>query len=160
MALKKGEKAPDFTLPSTTGEKFTLSKDRAGKATVLYFYPKDFTRVCTEEACEFRDAFEDFKDLGVDVIGISRDTVDTHHKFKEKHDLPFELLADVQGAVAKKYKASMPILSMSKRITYLLDENHVVKAVIENMFSAKKHLKEMLKGATDLEFQPEMVGRK
>ncbi|MEL6538260.1 MAG: peroxiredoxin [Bacteroidota bacterium] len=160
MTLKKGEKAPDFTLPSSTGEKFTLSKDRAGQPVILYFYPKDFTRVCTEEACEFRDAFQDFRDLDVDVIGISRDTVETHQKFKEKHKLPFELLADVQGGVAKKYKASMPVFGMSRRITYLLDENHVVKAVIENMFSAKKHLQTMLRGATDLEFQPDIVGRK
>lgn len=153
MALKIGDQAPDFTLPSTTGKNFTLSKDFEGKALILYFYPKDFTPVCTQEACGFRDVFEEFIDLNFEVIGVSKDSVETHLEFKAKHNLPFELLADVQGQVAKKYKATMPILG-PKRITYLLDTSHKVRAVVENRFNAKKHLEKMIRSATDYEFQP------
>ena len=154
MALKVGDQAPDFTLPSTSGSPFTLSKNFAGKPLILYFYPKDFTTVCTEEACQFRDAFEEFRDLDFDIIGISKDTVETHLKFKEKHDLPFELLADVQGQVAKQYKAVVPVVGMLRRVTYLLDSNHRVRGVYENMFNARKHLEAMIQKATDYEFQP------
>ena len=157
MALKIGAQAPDFTLPSTSGDKFTLSKAFAGKPVILYFYPKNFTTVCTEEACEFRDAFEDFRDLDVDVVGISKDSMESHHKFKKEHQLPFELLSDIQGAVAKKYGAALPILRTTKRVTYLLDEKHQIRAVLDNMFNAKKHLKAMLDAATRMEFPPEQL---
>lgn len=160
MALKTGTQAPDFSLPSTEREVFQLSKDYAGKPLVLYFYPKDFTRVCTEEACEFRDAWDEFRDLDINIVGISRDSVETHHKFKGKHELPFELLADVQGEVSKLYQATLPLVGMSRRVTYLLDSKHVIRAVYENMFNARKHLKTMMNSAVDLEFQPHHMGKR
>jgi thioredoxin-dependent peroxiredoxin len=85
MALKIGQKAPDFTLPCTSGEKFILSIHAAEKPCVIYFYPKDFTKVCTAEACDFRDQFSAFRDLDVPVVGISRDTITTHLKFKKEN---------------------------------------------------------------------------
>lgn len=144
MGLKKGQKAPDFTLPSTSGTDFKLSKDLFGKACVIYFYPKDFTGGCTAQACEFRDQFADFKDLDLPVIGISRDDIPTHLRFKKAHDLPFELLSDKSGAVCKKYDALVPLIGVPKRITYLLDKGHVIKDVFQDMLNAKAHIQKML----------------
>lgn len=144
MALKIGSTAPDFTAASTSGTDFTLSEDLAGKPCVLYFYPKDFTSVCTAEACDFRDNMSQFADLGVTVIGISRDDVATHLRFKKSNNLPFELIADVDGKVSKAYKAQIPLIGMTKRITYLLDKQHKIVTAYENLFGAKQHIKEMI----------------
>ncbi|MCS4432901.1 peroxiredoxin [Aquiflexum gelatinilyticum] len=145
MALKKGQKAPDFTLPSTSGENFTLSKNASSKPCVIYFYPKDFTKVCTAEACDFRDQFEAFQELDIPVVGISRDTITTHHKFKKEHKLPFELLSDASGKVCKSYDALIPIVNMPKRVTYFIDSNQVIQGVYSDMFESKKHVDEMVK---------------
>ncbi|EPR67800.1 peroxiredoxin [Cyclobacterium qasimii] len=144
MGLSKGQKAPDFTLPSTSGSDFKLSKDFFGKACVIYFYPKDFTGGCTAQACEFRDQFEEFRDLDIPVIGISRDDMETHLRFKKENKLPFELLSDTSGEVCKKYDALVPIIGIPKRITYLLDKGHVIKDEFQDMFNAKAHIKKML----------------
>jgi peroxiredoxin Q/BCP len=145
MSLPEKSMAPDFTLASTSGDPFTLSKTAASKPLILYFYPKDFTAVCTKEACEFRDSFGFFRDLNVDVYGISRDNIPTHHEFKKAHNLPFDLLADEDGQVADLYKATIPIIRFTKRITYLLDAQHHIAAVYTNLFGAKKHISEMIK---------------
>lgn len=145
MALRVGDQAPNFTLPSTTGGDFNLYNDRKGKPCIVYFYPKDFTPGCTAEACDFRDNIEFFKQFDIDVLGVSRDDVETHLKFKAKHDLPFELLADTKGDVTKAFKATLPLVGMSKRITYLLDQNQKVVAVFEKLFGAKAHIQEMIK---------------
>ncbi|WP_162418734.1 peroxiredoxin [Cyclobacterium roseum] len=144
MGLKIGQKAPDFTLPSTSGKLFSLSNDLKGKACVVYFYPKDFTGGCTAQACEFRDQFEDFRGLELPVIGISRDDMPTHLRFKKEHDLPFELLSDTSGKVCEKYDALVPLIRIPKRITYLLDADHHIKDVFQNMLDAKAHIKRML----------------
>ena len=144
MALPLHSIAPDFTLPSTAGEPFTLSKTAANKPLILYFYPKDFTPGCTKEACKFRDTFSFFRDVNIDVYGISRDTLSTHYEFKKAHQLPFELLADEDGQVADSYKATVPLIRFTKRITYLLDAQHRVSAVYTNLFGAKKHIHDMI----------------
>ena len=85
-------RADDFTLPSTSGADFLLSA--AGKPLVIYFYPKDSTPGCTTESADFRDRYADFRALGADVVGISRDSIKSHQNFKTKLELPFELLSD------------------------------------------------------------------
>ncbi len=147
MALKISTKAPDFTLASTAGNTFTLSK-LEGSPCILYFYPKDFTAVCTKEACEFRDQFEVFKEVNIPVVGISRDAIKTHMKFKSAHQLPFELLSDPSGEVAKKYDALIPIVGLTKRITYLLNKDHVITAVYNNLFNFENHVKKMVEKIT------------
>lgn len=145
MPLKLHTQAPDFVLPSTSGVDFKLSETFADKACIIYFYPKDFTSVCTAEACDFRDSHAFFKNLGVEVVGINRDSIETHLKFKEVNHLNFELLTDDKGEVSQQYKSMVPILGMVRRVTYLLDKHHIVKAVYESMFEAKQHIKEMIK---------------
>jgi len=100
--IEEGKAAPDFELQSDSGETVKLS-DLHGKPVVLYFYPKDDTPGCTTEACEFRDAYDVFRDRGAEVFGVSPDDVSSHEKFKTKYELPFTLLADPDHAVAEKY---------------------------------------------------------
>ena len=98
-----GKKAPAFTLPSSTGSKVRLSQYQGEKNVVLYFYPKDNTPGCTQEACDFRDNFERLHNADTVVLGISPDGLGSHQKFVEKFQLPFPLLADEDHAVAEKY---------------------------------------------------------
>jgi peroxiredoxin Q/BCP len=143
MPLSLQQQAPDFALPSTGGSLFRLSETMKNKPCILYFYPKDFTPGCTKEACEFRDQFAQFRGVNIDVIGISRDSVETHLRFKETYKLPFELLADEKGEVAALYKANILFLPLTRRITYMLDRNHRIAAVHEDMFAAQKHIEAM-----------------
>lgn len=142
--LNIGTKAPDFNLPSTSGKNFKLSEDAKNEAIIIYFYPKDNTRVCTAEACQFRDNFELLRNLSIKVVGISTDSIQRHKSFKEKHELPFELLSDRNGSVSKLYKAHIPFLNLSKRITYLLNADHEIVEVVNDLFSAEKHLKQIV----------------
>ena len=100
--VEEGAPAPDFELTSDEGETVTLSALR-GKPVVLYFYPKDDTPGCTTEACEFRDAYDRFRDQGVEILGVSPDTEASHQKFKSKYELPFTLLADPDHRAAEAY---------------------------------------------------------
>ena len=100
--VEEGAPAPDFELRSDEGETVKLSALR-GKPVVLYFYPKDDTPGCTTEACEFRDAYDRFREQGVEILGVSPDTEASHRKFKSKYELPFTLLADPDHEVAEAY---------------------------------------------------------
>ncbi|MFV5318261.1 thioredoxin-dependent thiol peroxidase [Priestia megaterium] len=102
MTAVVGEKAPDFVLMSTNGEQVSLESMK-GKNVVLYFYPKDMTPGCTTEACDFRDQHENFEELDAVILGVSPDPIDKHHKFIDKHGLPFLLLADEDHSVAEEY---------------------------------------------------------
>ncbi|OEK05192.1 peroxiredoxin [Roseivirga misakiensis] len=141
MALNKGAKAPEFKLPSTSDENFVL---RDNVPCIIYFYPKDFTPGCTEEACSFRDGFAELRGLDVAVFGISRDSISQHKKFKSAHNLPFELLSDANGNVCKAYDALIPVVKIPKRVTYLIDKELRIKAVYSDLFGAKKHLERMI----------------
>jgi peroxiredoxin Q/BCP len=132
--VKEGEEAPDFTLQSDDGREVSLS-DFRGKKVVLYFYPKDGTSGCTREAIEFRDRVEEFDKEGTVILGVSKDSVQSHQKFKRKHDLPFTLLSDPEGNVLDLYevwkKKSLfgKTFMGTERTTFLIDENGIVKKV-------------------------------
>jgi peroxiredoxin Q/BCP len=125
-----GENAPDFRLPDQHGKMHTLS-DYAGRWLVLYFYPKDDTPGCTREACAFRDGLARLEAAGAIVVGISVDTQDSHRRFAEKHRLPFDLLADSDGNVARHYGALMDwqVFRMAKRTTFLISPTGKVQRV-------------------------------
>lgn len=141
MSLQTNDKAPDFTLPSTSGENFKLSDN---VPCIIYFYPKDFTPGCTKEACTFRDGFSELKGFDIDVYGISRDTIPSHEKFKSKNNLQFDLLSDINGNVCKAFDALVPVVKIPKRVTYLIDEDMSIKAVYSDLFGFKKHLTQMI----------------
>ena len=132
--LEEGKAAPDFTLAADDGKKIKL-KDLRGQPVVLYFYPRDDTPGCTKEACAFRDRKKELAKLGAHVLGVSTDDVASHGKFREKFDLNFPLLADVDHAVAEKFgawreknmygKKSMGI----QRSTYLIDAEGKISKV-------------------------------
>jgi thioredoxin-dependent peroxiredoxin len=100
--VEEGSPAPDFELRSDAGETVTLSQFR-GRPVVLYFYPRDDTPGCTKEACAFRDSYDDYLARDAVILGVSRDTEESHTKFKAKYDLPFTLLSDPDHAVAEAY---------------------------------------------------------
>jgi thioredoxin-dependent peroxiredoxin len=117
-----GEIAPDFRLPDQSGTLRSLS-DSSGRWRVLYFYPRDDTPGCTQEACHFRDDFAALRALGAEVIGISLDSPASHARFAGKYQLPFHLLADESGNTARAYGALMDfgLLRMARRYTFLID---------------------------------------
>ncbi len=104
MSIEVGKLAPPFNLPDQTGKSHTLD-DLKGKTTLIYFYPKDETPGCTQQACSLRDNFEELQAKGIDVIGVSKDDVASHAKFVTKHDLPFAILADTDGKMVDDYGA-------------------------------------------------------
>ena len=130
----EGEKAPGFTLDSDDGRQVSL-KDFVDKKLVLYFYPKDNTPGCTTEAVGFRDVAEEFEKRGAVIVGVSKDSVESHNKFKEKHDLPFTLLSDPEGKVLNLYgvwkKKSLygKTFMGTERTTFLIDEKGIVMKV-------------------------------
>jgi thioredoxin-dependent peroxiredoxin len=132
--VEEGQKAPEFTLPSSEGGDVAL-KDLRGKTVVLYFYPKDDTPGCTKEACAFRDSQAAIKKKGAVVLGVSGDSLDSHGKFKAKYKLNFPLLADTDKAVAKKYGAWGEKVMYGKKVTgmirstFVIDEEGVVRKV-------------------------------
>ncbi|WP_130734355.1 peroxiredoxin [Flavobacterium sp. J27] len=139
MALKVGDKVPHFTAKNQHGEVFNWS-EQLGKPTVLYFYPKDDTPGCTAQACSFRDEYEDFKDLGAEVIGISGDSEKSHVKFAQNHKLPFILLSDSNKVIRKLFDVPTNLLGLLPgRVTYIIDSNGVV-VYIHNSMSAKNHI--------------------
>lgn len=138
MTLKVGDQAPEFTLLSDQDVSISL-KQFHGKPVVLYFYPKDNTPGCTREACDFRDQFSEFKKLGVEVLGISKDGVKAHQKFKEKYSLPFTLLVDddaevciAYGVIKKKSLFGKSFLGIN-RSTFLIDAKGKIKAIWRNV---------------------------
>ena len=122
-----GKPAPDFSLPSTTGENISLKQFKGKKTVILYFYPKDETPGCTKEACDFRDRYADFEKNNAVILGVSSDGLESHQRFREKQNLPFPLLADEDTTVSKMYgvykqknlygKKSMGI----ERTTFVID---------------------------------------
>jgi len=147
--LQEGIKAPSFTLQSTNGLDINLS-DFTGKKVILYFYPRDNTPGCTVEACEFRDAYEEYQNAGAVIIGISPDTVSKHKSFSGQYDLPFLLLADTEKEVIKAYgaekvkqldgKTTMGI----QRSTFIIDEEGTIVKVFPKV-TPEGHAKEILR---------------
>lgn len=142
--LNIGDTAPDFNHPIDTGDTISLA-DFSGKKLVLYFYPKDNTPGCTKQACAFRDEMSAFKDLGVAIVGVSKDSIKKHQNFKIKHDLNFPLISDENGALCDAYgvwkeksmygKTFMGI----ERTTFLIDENGKI-AQIWRKVKVKEHI--------------------
>jgi thioredoxin-dependent peroxiredoxin len=139
-----GDEAPDFTLPSQSGEQVRLY-DRIGeRVVVLYFYPKDETSGCTAEACAFRDSHEVFSDAGAEVIGVSSDSVDRHAAFADHHKLPFTLLSDEGGKVRKLYRVPAALGIIPGRVTYVIDREGTVRLVVNSMMNIGGHVNDAL----------------
>lgn len=142
--IQVGDKAPDFTLPSQTGEQVRLSDRLNERIVVLYFYPKDNTSGCTAEACAFRDSYEVFSEAGAEVIGVSSDSVDKHAGFASKHSLPFTLLSDQGGKIRKTYGVPATLGLIPGRVTYVIDQTGTIRLVFNSMTNIGKHINDAL----------------
>ena len=143
MALKVGDKLPNFTAKDANGNIFN-SQDFIGKQPlVIYFYPKDDTPGCTVQACSFRDHYQEFKDLGAEVVGISSDSVQSHIRFKSRFNLPFILLSDNDKKLRKLFGVENNFLILPGRETFVVDGNGTILMVFNSM-SAKIHITKAL----------------
>jgi thioredoxin-dependent peroxiredoxin len=148
MLPKLNAQAPDFTLPDQNGKERSLSSYK-GKWVLLYFYPKDDTPGCTKEACAIRDNFPDFKKLGITVLGISVDAIESHKKFQEKYELPFTLLADTERKVVNLYgvwgkkKFAGNEYEGAFRTSFLIDPKGKITKIYENV-KPEIHAQEVL----------------
>lgn len=143
MTARSGQPAPDFRLKDQDAQDRTLSELR-GNWVVVYFYPKDDTPGCTAESCSFRDSYEEFTDAGARVIGISSDSVESHKAFEMKHQLPFTLLADVDGKVRKEWGVGRTLGLLPGRVTYVIDPEGIVRREFSSQFRPKRHIDEAL----------------
>ena len=136
------QKAPEIKLAADDGTEFVLS-DHLGARILLVFYPGDNTPVCTRQLCEYRDGIESFAELGVTVVGISSDGLESHRKFRQKHELPFVLLSDEDLEIADRYGCK-GLLGM-KRAVFLVDEAGIIRyAHIEVLALFKRSASELL----------------
>ena len=149
-----GDKAPEFSTSTDGGGTVSL-KDLKDKKIVLYFYPKDMTPGCTAESCGFRDALPDFSKINAEIIGVSKDSVKRHDKFKEKYELPFMLAADEDGKMCEAYGVWQEKKNYGKtymgivRSTFLIDEKGKIAAVWRNL-RVKGHVEKVLEEAQKL----------
>ena len=148
--VEVGDRAPDFSLPSHSGEQVRLSELWQRGPVVLYLYPKDETPGCTAEACTFRDSYEAFKEAGAEVVGVSSDSVTSHESFASKHRLPFVLLADEGGRVRKQYGVKATFGILPGRVTYVIDGDGVVRHVFSSQTGVQRHVHEALDALTEI----------
>jgi peroxiredoxin Q/BCP len=151
LAVKVGDKAPDFTLPSQMGDNVTLSEFFGKKNIVLYFYPKDESIGCTKEACSFRDSYEELTNLGAEVLGVSGQSVESHKSFATHHGLPFILLSDKDNKVRELYGVPSTMGIIPGRVTYIIDKKGVVRHIFSSQTQAERHVEEAKRTLKELE---------
>ncbi|WP_338409881.1 peroxiredoxin [uncultured Flavobacterium sp.] len=144
MKLQVGDKVPTFKAKTQSGENFKLL-DYIGKPLVIYFYPKDNTPGCTLQACSFRDQYQDFQDLGAEVIGISGDSEESHDKFAKKHKLPFVLLSDFKKNIRNAFGVPSHLFGLLPgRVTYVINKEGIIVSIF-NSINAASHIPTALK---------------
>jgi len=141
--VQVGDLTPDFTLLNQSSGPVSLWDFLGKKYIVLYFYPKNNTSLCTEEACAFRDNYESFQEAGAEVIGVSSDTVESHRQFTKEYQLPFILLSDMDGAIRKQYVVPTAF-GLPGRVTYIIDRQGIVRRIFFSQFTSKRHVDEAL----------------
>jgi peroxiredoxin Q/BCP len=142
--VQVGDPAPAFTGATQTGETISLADYLGKRIVVLYFYPKDNTAVCTAQACAFRDAYEDFTTAGAVVIGVSSDSTASHQQFAEGKKLPFLLLSDTDGTLRKAYGVPKTLGLFPGRVTYVIDQQGIVRLVFNSQLFGGKHVTQAL----------------
>lgn len=143
QALKSGDRAPLIALQDQNGVE--RRRDQlAGKALVLFFYPKDDTPGCTMEACAFRDSYADLQALGAEVWGVSGDNAGSHQRFADRHNLPYPLLVDQNNQLRKAFGVPGVLGLLPGRVTYVIDASGVVRHVFNNLLDGPAHRREAL----------------
>lgn len=139
-----GDKAPLFTLPDSEGHLVSLSDFIGKQNLVVYFYPKDESYGCTKEACSFRDSYDEFKEAGAEVIGISSDDEASHRSFAAHHRLPFILLSDLDGKVAELYGIRRSMGIFPGRVTFVIDKEGIIRMNYSSQINLQKHIDEAI----------------
>jgi len=142
--LKEGDRAPEITLTDQYGDERTLSKEIGPGWTIVYFYPRDGTPVCTAQACSFRDASTELSEKGAKVIGISSDRVSTHGSFAKKYELSFILLSDEKGEARKIFGVPNRLGLLPGRVTFVIDEKGVIRMVFDSLLRGEDHVTKSL----------------
>ncbi|MEM8501557.1 MAG: peroxiredoxin [Cyanobacteria bacterium P01_D01_bin.1] len=142
MALSEGTKAPNFSSTDDAGNSVSLS-DFSGKTVVIYFYPKDDTPGCTKQACSFRDSYSEYEGKDIAVLGVSMDDETSHKAFKEKFSLPFPLIVDTDGAIAKAFDVEGG--GYAKRVTFVIDGEGTITKVYDSI-NTETHAGDVLAG--------------
>ena len=137
--LAMGGRAPEFTLPDQDEQSLSLSTFLRSGPLILYFYPADFTPGCTREACSIRDQYSEIQDAGLDVVGISPQSPASHRSFREKYQLPFTLLSDIDKFVIRMYEVLGPLGFGVRRATYLIDPARYIRAAVLADFRIGQH---------------------
>ncbi len=140
LMLKEGELAPDFALPDQNGAVVKLSELLKKSAVVVYFYPKDNTPGCTAQSCSFRDNYGEFKANGAQVIGISADSSTSHDDFAKAYSLPFPLLSDSGGDIAKSYGVAKKFGLLAGRVTFVIDQNRKIRYALSSQLDISSHI--------------------
>jgi thioredoxin-dependent peroxiredoxin len=142
--VEVGSVAPNFTLPSQSGEMVSLEDFLGHKPVVLFFYPKDDSPGCTKQVCAFRDDYEEFRKLDTEVIGISSDSVESHRSFAAKHRLPYTLVSDEGGKVRKLYGVPNTLGLFPGRVTYVIDREGIVRHIFSSQAGIDRHVGDAL----------------
>lgn len=137
--LSAGERAPEFTLPDQDGREVSLTALLRGGALILYFYPADFTPGCTREACAIRDLHGEIQHVGLTVAGVSPQDPDSHRRFREKYQLPYPLLSDVDKSVIRMYDVNGPLGFGVRRATFLIDQARYIRDAVLADFRIAAH---------------------
>ena len=149
--IRVGDRIPDFILPDQNGNELDIRSVLGKKDLVIYFYPKDDTGGCTKEACSFRDQYEDFIEMGAEVIGISSDDVDSHKQFAARHRLPFILLSDQKSEVRRLFGVPTNFLGLIQgRVTYVINREGIVIHIFNSQRKAVQHIHESLQALKEL----------
>ena len=148
--LEAGTEAPNFELENDKGQKISLTGLLANGPLILYFYPADFTPGCTAEACSIRDIHSEIQSVGLQVAGVSPQDADSHARFREKHDLPFELLCDPDKVAAKKYDVDGPFGVGVRRTTFLIGQDRTIHDVVQADLRIGRH-EEFIRNAIALQ---------
>lgn len=150
MSVIVGEQAPDFTLPDQNGNTFSMHYFVGKGNILLYFYPKDETPGCIKEACSFRDHIIDFEGYNCKVVGISKDSVNSHDKFTRHYNLPFTLLSDSKNIVRKLYGVESSVFGLLPgRKSFLINKQGTITHIFDHQFKAKQHVSDTLKALSN-----------
>jgi peroxiredoxin len=147
--INLGAPAPDFTATTTLGTSFCLA-DQRGRIVVLYFFPKAFTPGCTAETAQFRDAYPELKAMGVEVVGISADDDKVQCEFAVSMKATFPMIGDSDRKIIDAYDAAWPIFRLAQRVTYIVDEEGILRHCFHHELRISHHKKEVLAAVTQL----------
>ena len=142
--IKVGDPAPEFVATTSDGRQISMSDYRGKRGVVIFFYPKNGTPVCTKEACAFRDSYEKFTDAGVDLIGISSDSDESHRAFARQHKLPFPLISDTNGTLRQAFTVSKTLGIIPGRVTYVIDNKGIVRLIYSAQLASDEHVHQAL----------------